>query len=197
MGWMNPTEQQEVLALFGKQAEYRCDYSECLQPIFIDQLPECDPKGGFYPKDKDAPSFIGNSRYKKTYHRVCWRVMKGLAPKQIPKMGSDAEPRVKGEERRVAQDRRKEKSALEPKKKEKKKADNGYVPKALQTIEGEILALIRAKPKKEYWTISKCIRALKHKEKKPDLRKALKHLRKTGELRREGGFLYLTKGGKK
>lgn len=166
MGWLNHTQQQEVLSKYGKQAIYRCDYDECKSPgqlIFVGQLEVQDPRGGYFPKPEGAPDFLPKQP-KRTYHLECDRLRRGV---------------------RVKEQKKKEREESKP-----VVADNGYVPKAIQKIADMILAVIVKKPKKEYWTAKRCFQQFKGEAPKKELRRAVRHLRKTGMLRREGRYLY-------
>ena len=90
MGWLDHFEQQQVLTLYGRRAEYRCD--ECRQPIFENELPIIDSKKGNYPKDPKAGPYA-SPRPKVTYHRQCDDIRRGKRPRFRPEVKKEESPK--------------------------------------------------------------------------------------------------------
>lgn len=163
MGWINDFEQQQLLTLYGRLAQHRCN--RCKQPIFVDEILVIDPKGGYFPRPPGMPEFLA-ARPKRTYHRKCDDIKRGRKLR-------DAYPGVGVVEKGGP---RKEKPG-----KEKKSAK---VPKA----ERLVLKLLTDKPRKQYWTKGKIITLLwkKTKTKRNDLRAAIRSLHSQGLIKKTG-----------
>jgi len=183
MGWLNTTEQANVLLLYGFRAEYRCN--RCNLPIKMGEVPVVDPKGGYFPKDEKTPAFL-SPRPKKTYHGTCDEIMRGKRP-----AFSEDEP--------TAGDKPKSKKSAEPKEKVKPKVAEPTSSGSVKKTALKIQEAVAAKPKSEYWTVGKCIDLFPDSSvaKKSLVRQVVRDMLADGRLIRKGHFLYPPKKARK
>lgn len=166
MGWVDHSEQQEILSTYRLHATYRCDY--CEKPIFNHQLMVIDPKGGYHPKDKSEPDFLP-AKPKRTYHTKCNEEIMASLKKKKGKKGKDA-PEVPGESK---------------------------APASVSKLSKRILSVIEKKPKPDHWTVTRIIRLfVKKGERKPIIRRAVRLLKNSDQLVKNGKFLYPKKKSK-
>lgn len=177
MGYVREEDRQELFEKFGRAAaaiNYVCDYKPCGKPIYGHEMMLVDQKAGFYKKDPKAPSFLPQQP-KRTYHlHPCGDIVTG-------KRTEDGQPVEK---------KKKSRRATEPDEDVPAKPA-GDVRRTAKAV----LAMITAKPKPEYWTVSRAIRKYREKEgeRKPVIRKAIRHLKDSGQLVKKGKFLYPAK----
>lgn len=169
MGWMRPFEQQQVLSLYLRHAEFRCDY--CKQPIYIDELHVEDPKKGYFPKEEGTPSFLPK-KPKWTIH---------LHPCNDYLLGK----------RREYSDERGRKIII------KSKQESPKVKKKVLPIAERILDEMRQK-KKVKWNVAKVLqtlreKTLKHNFKASLIRRAIRYLKATDQIVKKNGHLYVRK----
>lgn len=83
MGWINEFEQQKILSLYGRVANFRCN--NCTRLIWLDELEVIDPKGGYFRVKRSEVNSYQNMRAhpKVTYCRQCDDVLSGKKPKDV------------------------------------------------------------------------------------------------------------------
>lgn len=176
---VNEFEQQQLLTVYGKLAQSRCNH--CRQPIFIDEFAVQDPKGGFYPKDDKAPSFAP-AKPKVEYHRKCNDIRLGKQPKDYPLAG-------------LAQQVKK--GGLPPTGKNKTQArgTSAKQQKAIDKAIEEVKGLLKRKPRKRYWNKGRIGKLLFKKKqiKKQHTSKAIKLLLADGTIAKHGLYYSLNK----
>jgi hypothetical protein len=186
MGWINEFEQQHILSLYGKKAEFRCDH--CRMPIFIDQLYVANPKGGAQPRPKDLPSFIGSPRYNETYHSRCDMVLKGKPVPDNEITMVDVKKGSAQKKKAVEHHQRKQvvKKAQVPVVEMDAGSKNGKVPTGVRS---RILAAMQ-KRKKHAWFRKELYKIVPDAERR-EVKLAVKKLLKKGLVRRKGHQLVL------
>lgn len=157
MGWLSDHEQQDVLLRYGRRAELRCN--SCSKPIFVEQLFSVDPKGGFFKKPADVPSWVAH-RPKVTYH-----------------YSAECDPVL---ERR--QGKRAAQKKVEP-------VDENEITGKVKRVAKAILELLTTKKKKQYWMKTVVVKSLKKEYKAALIRKALRAMIAQGMLRKNGLYL--------
>lgn len=158
MGWVDEHEQQEILLAHRKRADHRCN--ACKKPIFVNQLFSVDPKGGYFKKEPDAPTWFP-SRPKVTYH---------LSP--------DCDPVLA---------RRQSKKVLTVK--QQQEAEENVLAGSLKKVAKAVLELLTNSRKKQYWKKTIVVRSLKNEYKAALIRKALRAMLAQGVLKKNGRYL--------
>lgn len=175
MSRTNEFEQQQLLTLYGRLAQHRCNW--CRLPIFIDEFYVQDPKGGYYPKPKDTPDFL-SPQPKVVYHQKCNELRLGKPPKDHVMHGLAIKIQKGGLPV----------NGKRPRGTKEKKPD----AKAQQAV----LDLLARKPLKRYWNKGKIARVLFKKLglKKSKASQAVKQLLAEGKLAKHNVFYTIKKG---
>lgn len=191
MGWLDKRHQRKVRRKYHVRARYLCDF--CKRPISQDEMPLIDTKHGYFPWPDRTPitcrSFLSREP-KVTYHLDCDYTRRGKKrPMSRTEKRKQKEEREKGEYMPNKKKSNSKKSHKEDTKKKSSKSEkstkSSKVSSKVKEAMSSVVKLVMRKP--SHYDKKSCIRKLKDKYEKADVRKACKSLWDAGKIRKKAG----------